>query len=881
MKKILLLVGALGLFLNVYAQNTGIGTTNPTNTLHVVSPNAGIEPLRVQGMQNGFYNDTTFLIQDNTGLDNGMIRTMSLTRLRSLISTGTPGGGGQDIDAGDGLIYDNSTNPITMHILANNGLSVSSLEDRVQLGGPLTKTTLISHGPFSLNYDLTGTGDFTIRDNGLIQFGVFDNGNVGIGGTNTPAKLSVTGNSNFSDDLTLKFGTVNGIDLVRIYDVSDDGVIDVSRGGIVVNKINGSGNSFFNAGNFGIGTSAPQQKLHVVGRTRISTLSGPGIRMVTADANGDLATQVIPNVAIDTDDQQVMDFSLAGNILTLQLQDDLSGAHSVNLSGLGGSGGIQGVDAGLGLIGGGSAGTPIIHASVDNGLSIDASEDKIRLGGQLLKHTSINQGGYSMIYNIQNSGNFEIRNNVSTFFFARNNGRIGIGTTAPAHQLHATGNMRIDGRQLYFGAVQRLIGDNGTNLDFRSNHSNFVEFALNDKENTRYGAFHGEFDGSKIGITDGDGNWSIEITKDEQTSYMINGIEKYRMTPRALEFINFSDNVSIGISALNTNGSGHSNVAVGRSAMNKNTTGYWNVGVGREALFNNTTGYYNLGVGVYALGANTTGNGNVGVGSVNALTANTSGDWNTAFGTGSLSDNTTGNFNVGLGYNAGDETTTTSDNTSVGAFAGRQLRGTANTSIGTNSGYTVGTTIVNYSYSTALGGYTNVTASDQARIGTVFTNSIGGYRAWSNLSDGRFKSNILENVPGLDFILELRPVTYQLNTDELNQYFGYSEIFKEKPEVLQKIANRGKGLETGFIAQEVERSAQNLGYSFNGVDAPQNENDHYSLRYSMFTVPLVKAVQEQQEIITTQEKEITTLKSENEDIKARLAKLEALMLGNQ
>ncbi len=46
--------------------------------------------------------------------------------------------------------------------------------------------------------------------------------------------------------------------------------------------------------------------------------------------------------------------------------------------------------------------------------------------------------------------------------------------------------------------------------------------------------------------------------------------------------------------------------------------------------------------------------------------------------------------------------------------------------------------------------------------------------------------------------------------------------------------------------------ANELGYDFSGVDAPRNEDDHYGLRYAEFVVPLVKAVQEQQEMIESQ-----------------------------
>lgn len=45
---------------------------------------------------------------------------------------------------------------------------------------------------------------------------------------------------------------------------------------------------------------------------------------------------------------------------------------------------------------------------------------------------------------------------------------------------------------------------------------------------------------------------------------------------------------------------------------------------------------------------------------------------------------------------------------------------------------------------------------------------------------------------------------------------------------------------TGFIEQEVEQAAKDLGYDFSGVDKPKNADDLYGLRYAEFVVPLVK-----------------------------------------
>ncbi|WP_232341435.1 hypothetical protein [Hymenobacter ginkgonis] len=64
-------------------------------------------------------------------------------------------------------------------------------------------------------------------------------------------------------------------------------------------------------------------------------------------------------------------------------------------------------------------------------------------------------------------------------------------------------------------------------------------------------------------------------------------------------------------------------------------------------------------------------------------------------------------------------------------------------------------------------------------------------------------------------------------------------------------------MRTGFLAQEVEATARQLGFRFDGIQVPANARDHYSLGYAQFVVPLVRAVQE--------------LSTENEALKARLA----------
>ncbi|MBB1283036.1 tail fiber domain-containing protein [Flavisolibacter sp. BT320] len=225
----------------------------------------------------------------------------------------------------------------------------------------------------------------------------------------------------------------------------------------------------------------------------------------------------------------------------------------------------------------------------------------------------------------------------------------------------------------------------------------------------------------------------------------------------------------------------------------------------------------------------------------------------------------------------------------LGRSAGGIFNANNNTFIGANT-----FSILEQTNSTALGYSASVTASNQVRIGNTAVTSIGGQVNWTNLSDGRFKKNIKEDVPGLEFINSLRPVTYNLDVagidaklnaatqQEVNEAMtslnNGNEARKAAPksepsaEEQKAKSDKAKVKYTGFVAQEVEKAAKKLNYDFSGVDAPKNSEDFYGLRYSEFVVPLVKSVQE----LSAENKELAR---KNEELEKRLAKLEALMAG--
>ncbi len=329
------------------------------------------------------------------------------------------------------------------------------------------------------------------------------------------------------------------------------------------------------------------------------------------------------------------------------------------------------------------------------------------------------------------------------------------------------------------------------------------------------------------------------------------------------------------------NGSGWQPLLSGASAAVWSTTG--NAGINPAVNFIGTTDLQPLifkqnGMlsGVLAYNYTAFGSG--------ALEVNTGGG-NTAVGANACGNNVGGSENTCMGWNAMNQASTLSENTAIGSWAGTDLIGSQNTAVGayalsnaqarnTAIGYDAGNSwlhndcvFIGYNATgtatrtnaIAIGYNRTVTANNQVRIGNSSMTSIGGQVEWTTLSDARTKRNVSANVHGLDFILKLRPVTYNydahataalLKEDMRDDHDGAGpHVAEADAATRQGRDEQGRINYTGFIAQEVEQAAKEVGYDFSGVDAPKNAEDLYGLRYAEFTVPLVKAVQEQQALI--------------------------------
>lgn len=332
-----------------------------------------------------------------------------------------------------------------------------------------------------------------------------------------------------------------------------------------------------------------------------------------------------------------------------------------------------------------------------------------------------------------------------------------------------------------------------------------------------------------------------------------------------------TSNTSIGNKAAFSNTTGHGLIAIGASALESNTSGYRNTAVGQNSLWSNTTGIDNTAVGHYSMQRNTTGLDNLAVGG-SSLQLNVTGSYNTAIGPVAMQNNIDGGWNVAVGMRALHENSSGYYNTGVGPDALRHSTGTGNTGVGMNAmrEYTSG------DYNTSLGtnamlnstsGSNNTaigfdaqvpssTGSNQVRIGNQNVTHAGVRVAWTISSDKRWKSEIRTSNLGIDFIKKLNPVFYTRNNDE------------------------SKKTEYGFIAQELEAALNASGAANNGIIS-KDDNGFYGVRYNDLFSPIVKAVQEQQQMIEVQSKtieiqneKIKQLETANQEILKRLEKLE-------
>jgi hypothetical protein len=332
-------------------------------------------------------------------------------------------------------------------------------------------------------------------------------------------------------------------------------------------------------------------------------------------------------------------------------------------------------------------------------------------------------------------------------------------------------------------------------------------------------------------------------------------------------------NIAVGPEALKLNTTGTRNIAIGSNAYDNADTENDNIAIGYNALSGAINGgENNVAIGSSALLTNTAGDANTATG-FNALKVNTTGNYNTAFGAYGLSNHIDGHNNTALGHSALIQSTTAASNIGIGYQAGDVITtGSNNVIIGQGSDPSAN----NGTNQIVIGQGVTGTGDNQIALGnTSITHIKAQVNSITAYSDRRIKREINNSKIGLDFIMKLRPVTYKMKNpadypDEIleDRFRGDSTSGPNDDGIDQRPAD-DETIYDGLIAQEVKQTMDKTGINWSGWS--KNESDgKQGVQYGALTIPLIKAVQEQQETIDSQNKEI-------ENLKDRLKRIEAIL----
>ena len=309
-------------------------------------------------------------------------------------------------------------------------------------------------------------------------------------------------------------------------------------------------------------------------------------------------------------------------------------------------------------------------------------------------------------------------------------------------------------------------------------------------------------------------------------NFMLGGSSRFRIRTDA--DIEIAGNIRKGAGYLIHN-LGTRNAAVGINAL-INTGSSDNVAIGYDAMREQITGgIANVAVGSGALTGNTIGSGNVAIG-YNPLNA------------------ATGNNNIAIGYLTGAGKITGNGNIYLGEAV---ATGTGNTESNTTR---IGGTSITRAF---VGGVRGATTAQTDAVG-VFIDSNGQLGTVN--SSRRYKEDIQDMGAASSGLMQLRPVTYR-----------YTQAY----------ADGRKPIDYGLIAEEVEEVYPDL------VAHLQN-GEVETVQYHKINAMLLNEVQKQhrqigaqQSAIVSQRNEIANQQRELEDLKARLAAIERLLVSDK
>jgi len=359
-------------------------------------------------------------------------------------------------------------------------------------------------------------------------------------------------------------------------------------------------------------------------------------------------------------------------------------------------------------------------------------------------------------------------------------------------------------------------------------------------------------------------------------------------------------NTATGVYALYYNTTGSNNTATGVNSMTNNVTGFNNTSIGYQSLYYNTSGSQNTASGLQALHHNTTGFNNTASG-LNALFANTTGSQNTASGFQALFANTTGSFNTAIGleallYTTGGAGANYTNTTGLGYNT--RCSGNNQVQLGDAS-----TTTYAFGAVQNRSDQRDKTDVEDEVLGLAFLDALRPVTFRWDYRDDYFKRVIVAalDTPSVDIpdgeypvvssdgMTHIATATVADGTVTLSNHTEFASVSDVPPSatidtvakvslradtILKPIPKDGSKKRTrkhhGLIAQELVQTLVDKNIDdFAGLQhhSKAGGEDVYSIGYTEFVAPLIKAVQELKSLNDTTTQELN-------DIKARLAALE-------
>ncbi len=756
-----------------------------------------------------------------------------------------------------------------------NGLTQSG--NSVKLGGTLTESSTITQGAYSLNFNLSGTGDFNIQDEGTSAFFVRDNGNVGIGTTSPGQKLEIAGNIKLGDNIM-----VEGNAGYRVYRnlASYSATGSAVNGAFVINtsqsmssgcmirlKIEGYMYDDYAPFEITIGAWCYNTTFSKLGF--INTGSQKlDVRLAKNTSTGNLAIIL----------GEMTDYSYPKLTVTEFMQ-----GHSINETYADGWTITQETDL--------SGYDPVVNVpdvtNMDNRYYTETEVDNFfsgenlwdRSSGNLYPHTITDNVGIGtttpgsrleVFGNESGSDNdplFEVKNNTGQTIFAVYPEGVRIYVDEDVTSKGLKGGFAVGG----FNASKGI-----TNEYLRITPDTFRIYV----DDTGVKGLKGGFAVGGFGASKGLTNEYLRITPDSVRVYVDNepgtkglkggfavgGFSSSKGYEDAISFMDLTpENYFIGhesgtktTPAAYTN-DGKYNSFFGYQSGKENTVGSHNLFMGYQSGFKNIYGTNNVFLGVKAGYENEGIDGDAYKGCHNVFIGylsgylNTIGQSNVFVGKQSGFKNDSGRYNTYIGSNCGGQNDDGNFNTFIGAMAGElNTDGSNNVFIGYKAGgqNTIESSLLFIDNSNTIrplihGNFTlnHVVIDGNEDDNTAGRNfyvdgTAGGDFNWFADSDERLKRNIVTIPDALGKIQQLRGVNFE---------------WKDP-------ASLEKGLRMGFIAQEAAEIIPEV------VD---NTGEYYTMQYAPVTALLVEAVKEQQKMIGE-------LKQENKKLINELQKINDL-----